>query len=96
MILQQLFIALILSHGYNMISIRMLKICDKPICKPLELMFQSCIKHGKFPNEWKMANVVLAHKKSDKQILKNYRPVSLLPICVKVFEHLIYNIAFNI
>ena len=96
MILQQSFIALILSHGYNMISIRMLKICDKPICKPLELMFQSCIKHGKFPNEWKMANVVLAHKKSDKQILKNYRPVSLLPICVKVFEHLIYNIAFNI
>ena len=96
MILQQLFIALILSHGYNMISIRMLKICDKPICKPLELMFQSCIKHGKFPNEWKMADVVLAHKKSDKQILKNYRPVSLRPICIKVFEHLIYNIAFNI
>ena len=46
------------AHGYDMISIRMLKICDKSICKPLELIFQSCIKYGKFPNEWKIANVV--------------------------------------
>ena len=73
----------------------MLKICDKSICKPLELIFQSCIKHGKFPNEWKMANVVPVHKKSDKQILENYRPVSLLPICGKVFERLIYNSLFE-
>ena len=78
-----------------MISIRMLKICDKSICKPLELICQSGIKHGKFPNEWKMANVVPVHKKSDKQILKNYRPVSLLPICGKIFERLIYNILFE-
>ena len=78
-----------------MISIRMLKICDKSICKPLKLIFQSCIKHGKFPNEWKMANVVPVHKKSDKQILENNRPVSLLPICGKVFERLIYNSLFE-
>ena len=30
-----------------------------------------------------------------KQILKNYRPVSLLPICGKVFERLIYNSLFE-
>ena len=74
------------AHDYDMIRIRMLKICDKSICKPLELIFQPCIKHGKFPNEWKMANMVPVHKKSDKQIFKNYRPLSLLPICGKVFE----------
>ena len=73
----------------------MFKLCDKSICKPLELIFQFCIRHGKFPNEWKMANVVPVHKKSDKQILKNYRPVSLLPICGKVFERLIYNSLFE-
>ena len=78
-----------------MISIRMLKICDKSICKPLELIFQSCIKHGKFPNERKMANVVPVHKKSDKQILKNYRSVSLLPIYGKVFERLLYKSLFE-
>ena len=40
---------------------------------------------------WKKANVVLVHKKGDKQIFKKYRPVSLLPICGKKFERLIYN-----
>ena len=82
-------------HGYDIISIRMLKICDKFICKPLELIFQSCIKHTKFHNEWKMANVVSVHKKNDKQLLKNYRPLSLRPICGKVFERLIYNSLFE-
>ena len=83
------------AHGYDMTSICMSKICDKSICKSLELIFQTCIKRRKFPNEWKMANVVPVHKKSDKQILKNYRPVSLLPICGKVFERLIYNSLFE-
>ena len=73
----------------------MLKICDKSICKLLELIFKSCIKHRKFPNQWKMANMVPVHKKSDQQILKNYLPISLLPNCGKVFEHLIYNSLFE-
>ena len=35
------------AHGHDMISIRMLKLCGKSICKPLDLIFQSCIKQGK-------------------------------------------------
>ena len=34
-------------------------------------------------------------QKGDKQILKNYRPVLLLPICGKIFERLICNELFN-
>ena len=55
-----------------MLSIRMLKLFGKSICKPLDLIFQSCIKHGEFPTEWKKANVVPVYNKCDKQILKNY------------------------
>ena len=29
-------------------------------------------------------------KKNDKQGIKNYRPVSLLPLCSTVLEHIIY------
>ena len=83
------------AHGHDMISICMLKLCGKSICKPLDLIFQSCIKQGKFPTEWKKANVVPVHKKGDEQILKNYRPVSLLPICRKIFERLIYKNLFE-
>ena len=74
-----------------MISIWMIKICDASICKPLELIFRSCLENGKFPTEWKKANVVPAHKKGDKQNLKNYRPISLLPVAGKIFERILYN-----
>ena len=43
----------------------------------------------------KKANVVPVHKKSDKQCLKNYRPISLLPICRKILERLIFNEMFR-
>ena len=51
------------AHGHGMLSIRMLKLSGKSICKPLDLIFQSYIKHGEFPTEWKKANVVPVHKK---------------------------------
>ena len=83
------------AHGHDMISIRMLKICGNSIYNPLQLIFRSCIENGKFPSKWKKANVVPVHKKDNKQTLKNYRPVSLLPICGKIFERLIYNSLFE-
>ena len=63
-----------------MISIWMIKICDASICKPSELIFRSCLENGKFPTEWKKANVVPVHKKGDKQNLENYLPISLLHV----------------
>ena len=59
-----------------MISIRMLKICDASICKPLELIFLSYLENRKFLTKWKKSNLVLAHKNKDEQ---NYRPISLPP-----------------
>ena len=40
---------------------------------------------------WKLANVTPILKKGDKQLIKNYRPISLLPICGKIFEKFIFN-----
>ena len=37
------------------------------------------------------ANVVPILKKGHKQLLKKYRPTSLLPITGKIFEKLLYN-----
>ena len=47
--------------------------------------------NGKFTEELKKANVVPAFKKGDKHCAKNYLSVSLLPICSKIFERIIYN-----
>ena len=38
----------------------------------------------------KKANVVAVHEKGDKEVLRNYPPVSLLSICKKIFQRLIY------
>ena len=75
-----------------MIGILVLNICGDSISKPLEIIFKSCSEKGQFPNEWKKANVVPVHKKGDKQVSRNYRPVSLRLICGKIFERLIYNL----
>ena len=42
-----------------------------------------------------MANVVLVHKKEDKMLAKNYRPISLLLIFGKMFERVIDNSLSN-
>ena len=34
---------------------------------------------------------ISVNKKGDKQLITNYQPVSLLPICGKVFEKIIFN-----
>ena len=82
------------AHGHDMISIRMLKLCGRSVCKPLKIIFENCLANGYFPDEWKKANVVPIHKKSDKKSIKNYRPVSLLPICSKIFERILYDRIF--
>ena len=74
------------AHGHDEISVRMLKLCDKSIITPLSLLFQNCIDTRTFPDTWKKSNIVPVHKKGDKQIVDNYRPVSLLPILGKIFE----------
>ena len=83
------------AHGHDEISIRMLKICGSSVCRPLQIIYKSCLDKGKFPQEWKKANVVPVHKKNDKQLVKNYRPISLLPICGKIFERILYNSLFD-
>ena len=83
------------AHGHGKISIRMLQLCGNSIGKPLELIFKQSMESGSFPSEWKKGNVVPIHKKDDKQCLSNYRPVSLLPICGKFFERLIFNEMFK-
>ena len=68
------------AHGHNKISIRMLQLCRNSVCKPLEFIFQQAMESGSFLSESKKENVVPIHKKDDTQCLKNYHPISLLPI----------------
>ena len=83
------------AHGHDNLSVLMLILCGDAICEPLQMIFNQALISGSFPCDWKKANIVPLHKKGDKQTLKNYRPVSLLPICGKIFERLIFNEMFR-
>ena len=60
------------------------------------MIFKQYIETVIFTSEWKMGYIVSIHKKGDKQILKNYRPVLLLPICGKILERLLFNEIFKL
>ena len=83
------------SHGWDKLSIKMVKMCDKTLVYPLKLIFRASIQEGVFPDCWKKANVVPIHKKESKNLLKNYRPISLLPIFGKIYERIIFKELFN-
>ena len=74
-----------------MIVIRLLKLCGDSICQPLEIIFKTYLRNGRFPLERKKAHVVPIYKKGDKQTIKSYRTASFLPICGKIFERLLYD-----
>ena len=83
------------AHGPDDISVSMIQLCGKELCKPLQLVFQNILRTSIFPDQWKEANVTPVHKKKDKQTVSNYRPISLLPIFAKVFERIIYKNLYN-
>ena len=83
------------AHGHDDISIRIIKNCDKSLFQPLTLLFHNSIKSSCYPGIWKISNILPVHKKSDKQLVKNYRLISVLPIFGKIFEKIIFNRLYN-
>ena len=73
----------------------MLQICDESVILPLLIIFHNILESSIYPDQWKQANVVPIYKKEDKQLVKYYRPISLLPICGIIFEKLIFDSLFS-
>jgi len=66
-------------------------LCASEVATPLQVIFQDCINCGIFPDCWKYANVQPIHKKNNRQFKSNYRPISLLPICGKILEKIVFD-----
>ena len=69
-------------HGLDKISVRLIKLCGDSIEIPPPLIF-------KF-----FRNIILVHKEEANNLVKNYRPVTILPILIKTFETLLINSLF--
>ena len=76
------------AHGHDGFSVRMIK----SLVQPFSLIFRGCTDTGAYPDTSKKSNMVPVHKKGDEQIkVNNCRPVSLLPICRKIIEKIIFD-----
>ena len=78
------------SSGHDEISNSLLKRIGKSILQPLQIIFNNSMAEGEFPDAMKLANVVPLHKSKSRDLVTNYRPISLLLTMSKILEKLIY------
>ena len=79
------------ADGSDGISGQMLILCDDSVVLPLRIIFGNILSTDTYPDIWKFANVTAIFKKDVKQLSQSYRPISLLPLCGKIFEKIIFN-----
>jgi len=78
------------SSGYDNISSSLLKDMKFEIAQPLTIIFNKSLQEGYVPDDMKLAEVIPIYKAKNKELLNNYRPISLLPTFSKLLEKLVH------
>ena len=69
----------------------MVKISYKELVIPLFHICENSMKLGIFPDEMKIAKIKPLFKVGERDIVSNYRPISVLPVFSKLLERIMYN-----
>ena len=77
------------SAGYDNISVQHVKSVYENLTSPLIHIINSSISENLFPIQWKKVKIRPIPKSDDPQNFDDYRPVSVLPLFWKVYEHLV-------
>jgi hypothetical protein len=79
------------SVGFDNISMKIMKKISVYISVPLSIIINQSLRTGIFPDKLKIAKILPLFKKDCNALFDNYRPISLLPCCSKIFERVVYN-----
>ena len=72
--------------GHDLLPPKLLKLGSPILCYPLRFKLKMCFTSGMFPDILKQAEMCPIFKKGDIMNVRNYRPVSILPIVSKIYE----------
>ena len=61
------------------------------IVQPLTLIINQSLTSGIYPDKFKISKITPLHKKDDRTIVSNYRPISLLPTMSKIIERVMHS-----
>ena len=81
--------------GADNIPARILKVCSQELSKPLALLFNRSFSLGRVPVQWKLANILPVHKANERDLVDNYRSISLLSIPGKCQERIVYSAIYS-
>ena len=73
----------------------MLKACAKQLAPGLSTIFQASIDKGELPAVWVNDNVSPGFNEGYVHLAENYRPVSLISVCSKLLEHIVFKHLLN-
>ena len=79
------------SPGWDHVSPHVMKKCYVNFLQPLTHICNLSIVNGVFPNEMKIAMVLPLFKSGSKDIVGNYRPISVLPYFSKILEKMFFS-----
>ena len=79
------------SPGPDGLHPRLLHELANQVYLPLSKIFEASLKSNKIPKQWKIARVSAIHKKGNRKLASNYRPVSITSIVCRVLETIIRN-----
>ena len=79
------------SYGLHSIPSKFLKIVIQYLALPLSVIINDSIEQGVFPDILKRASVTPLYKSGSEKDIRNYRPISVLPLFSKIFEKCICN-----
>ena len=77
--------------GVDNLPARILRTCAKEISIPLAHLFNLSLRTRKIPTLWKSANITPIHKGDSRELVTNYRSISLLPIPAKCLERIVHS-----
>ena len=80
------------SMGPDNMHPTILKNLSKQLAYPITIIFNESLKSSKVPNIWKQANVSPIFKKGNKNLVENYRPISLTSQLCRILEKILKNI----